>query len=240
MSKKQVDNGDDGGFFRCVIHVRNHPDLINELLEHPEFSPKLRRICRSITNWADADDLFSDVCVKLPSVIHQFVPSKSDGSFDKWLRRVTRNLFIDQVRRPSLPTESTPSDERFDLRDPGADAEEQLWQRELAKELNRLIAEQQEDSKRLMLTYYFQENLSFREIKDILKTEYDIHTSHVTVRNVVRKLLRQLWQTKISIPDVDRKANKLSKRPVVKAQINRKPAKVSKRRVATRRIALKK
>lgn len=243
MRKQQNDKGDDGGFYQCVIDARNHPEQTNALLAHPDFLPKLQRICHAIASDWDADDLSSEVCLKLPSVIHQFDPSK--GSFDNWLRKVTKNLFIDRLRRRSLPIDtSRPSDERYDLRDPGADPEEQAWRRELAKELNRLVRNQ-DDRTRLILTYYF-EDYSLREITEILATE-GIDTTHVTVRNVVRKLLKKLWESKVSIPDVARKANdvarkanKVSKRPVVRAQIKRKPEKVSKRRITTRRIALKK
>lgn len=237
MRKQANENGDESGFDKLVIHVRNHPESINELLEHSAFLPNLQRICRSISpDWTKADDLSSDVCLKLPSIIHQFDPLK--GSFLTWLRRVTRNLFIDGLRRPSLATDDTPSDERYDLSDSEDSPFDQLWKRELEKELDDLIGKQEERT-RLILTYYF-EDLSFREIQETLKDEHGIRTTHVTIRNVVKRVLKEFFLSKVSFPRVDRKANKLSKRPVVKAKPDRKTESLGKRRVRNRRIALKK
>ena len=237
MRKQSNDSGDDGGFFDCLTTVLNHLEPIDALFEHPVFQGHLRRICLAVAQSPTAaEDLYIDACIKLIRIIYQFDPAK--GNFAGWLRRIVQNLNIDRIRRKSFEFDETPSDERYDLKDSRPDAFDQLWQQELEENLHELIAKQT-DRDRLILTIFF-EGSSYRDIKEILKQQHGITTTHVTVGNVVKRLLGDFWKTKVSIPDVDRKANKLTQRPVVKAQLNRKAEKISKRRVGNRRHALKK
>ena len=152
--KQQNDSGDDGGFFKCVINVRNHIEPIDALLEHPEFKRNLQRICRTLTrNAADADDLYNEASLKVAQKIDKFDPDKSNATFVGWLRTLVRNLYFDRFRPKSLVIDDTPSDELHGLRDPGADPYEQLWQTEFERELNKWIAKLEKDRDRLILTY---------------------------------------------------------------------------------------
>ncbi len=239
MKKQQNDQGDDGGFYQCLNNVLNHLEPIDALLENPVFKAELRRICSTLTfNQADAEEIFNDACLRLTQKIDKFDPSRSDASFIAWIRTMVRNLFFDRARRKSPKFDDTPSDELYGLRDSGATPEERFWQGELEDKLNDLI-DKQDEPERLMLKYCLEDGLSFRQIAKTLE-KHGIHRSHVTIGKVVRKLLKEFFDTKVSIPDVNRKANKLSKRPVEKARIRRKTAEVSKPKVTTRRTALKK
>jgi RNA polymerase sigma factor (sigma-70 family) len=236
MRKQTNDNGDDGGFFDCLTKVLNHLEPIDVLFEHPDFKALLSRICFAVTpNAADAEDLYMDACIKLIRIIDKYDPAK--GSFAGWLRTIVQNLNTDRFRRKTFDLDETPSDERYDLKDSGPDAFDQLWEREFKEMVNELAAKQN-DRDRLILTIFFQ-GFSCRAIPKILKQQHRISTTHVTVGKVLKKLLGDCWKTKVLIPDVDRKANKLTQRPVVKAELNRKAEKISKRRVRNRRHALK-
>lgn len=64
------------------------------VLDHHAF---VLRQARGLTrNQHDAEDLTSDVFARVFGALHSYVPG---GSFRGWLARITKNLYIDQVRR---------------------------------------------------------------------------------------------------------------------------------------------
>jgi RNA polymerase sigma-70 factor (ECF subfamily) len=56
----------------------------------------LRRARRLTCNLQDAEDLTSEVFVRVFGALHTYAPG---GSFRGWLARITTNLYIDQLRR---------------------------------------------------------------------------------------------------------------------------------------------
>lgn len=59
--------------------------------------PKLRRFAMTLTrNAADADDLVQEACERAISRTHLW---NGDGRLDSWLYAMTRNLWIDEVRK---------------------------------------------------------------------------------------------------------------------------------------------
>ncbi len=186
---------------RLVLNIRNGNEPIDSLFEHPVFKRRLKIICRaSATNATDAEDLYNETCLRVWRKIDQFDPAK--GSFFRWLRKVVRNLNINQFRRKSLVLDDTRSEEQYDVRDPGADPIAQIIQLEMIKELNELILEQKETG-RLVLTYFFQD-FSYREIAEILETKHGIRITHITVRTKVQKVLQKFLDNNMSKPKVDR------------------------------------
>ena len=60
------------------------------------YSAQVHRHALQLTrNRADADDLTQEVFLR----VFRSLDSYSAGSFDGWLHRITKNLFLDQVRR---------------------------------------------------------------------------------------------------------------------------------------------
>lgn len=57
---------------------------------------RIHRMALRLTRDRDeADDLTQDVLVRVLDNLHRYEP----GSFDGWLYRITRNLFLDRIRR---------------------------------------------------------------------------------------------------------------------------------------------
>jgi len=83
----------------------------------PSWEEVARHHGRKIYNYAyrlsgnpeDAADLTQDVLLRVRRGLHTYTP----GSFDGWLWRITRNAFLDLVRkRKRRPTAPLPDDER--------------------------------------------------------------------------------------------------------------------------------
>lgn len=61
-----------------------------------EYGPRIYRIALRLTGDADeAADLAQDVFVRVYRNLHRYEP----GTFDGWVYRITKNLFLDRVRR---------------------------------------------------------------------------------------------------------------------------------------------
>ena len=75
-----------------------------------DYGPMLYRFVRSRgLQDADAADLVQEVLLRVRKGLASYVP----GSFDGWLWRITRNAFLDDVRkRNRRPTSPLPEDER--------------------------------------------------------------------------------------------------------------------------------
>lgn len=59
--------------------------------------PRLRRFARTLTRSVpEADDLVQDACLRALSRAHQWDPAQP---LDRWLFRITRNLWINEVRK---------------------------------------------------------------------------------------------------------------------------------------------
>lgn len=83
----------------------------------PGWEDVARRYSRQIYNYAyrltgnrdDASDLVQDVLLRVHRGLANYVP----GSFEGWLWRITRNAFLDDVRRRKRrPTTSLPESDR--------------------------------------------------------------------------------------------------------------------------------
>ena len=86
----------------------------------PTWEDVARRYGRKIYNFAyrltgnpdDAADLVQEVLLRVRKGLASYTP----GSFDGWLWRITRNAFLDGVRRKQRrPTSALPDDDRLSL-----------------------------------------------------------------------------------------------------------------------------
>jgi RNA polymerase sigma-70 factor (ECF subfamily) len=86
----------------------------------PDWEEVARRYGRKIYNFAyrltgnrpDADDLAQEVLLRVRRGLETYRP----GSFEGWLWRITRNAFLDEVRRKQRrPTVALPEGDRTDL-----------------------------------------------------------------------------------------------------------------------------
>jgi RNA polymerase sigma-70 factor, ECF subfamily len=111
----------------------------------------------------DAADLAQDVFVRVHRNLHRYEP----GTFDGWLYRITKNLFLDSVRRRARQrTEPLPEGE---WRAPVCDAPgpaDVVERRTLEARLERGLAELKEDF-RLAVVLCDVEGLSYEEIAEV-------------------------------------------------------------------------
>lgn len=92
--------------------------MVSELV--PNWEDVARRYGRKIYNFAyrltgnpdDASDLVQEVLLRVRRGLASYTP----GSFEGWLWRITRNAFLDSVRRKQRrPTSPLPDDDRATL-----------------------------------------------------------------------------------------------------------------------------
>jgi RNA polymerase sigma-70 factor, ECF subfamily len=79
--------------------------------------PQLRRFAMALTrSRTDADDLVQDACASALTKWQQFDPAQH---FDRWLFRILRNLWIDELRKRKvrIGQGQVPAEEAIELRD---------------------------------------------------------------------------------------------------------------------------
>ncbi|HEY6803050.1 MAG TPA: sigma-70 family RNA polymerase sigma factor [Pyrinomonadaceae bacterium] len=252
MNDKQNENGNDN-FTICLNNVLAKLEPIDRLLEHPVFIDRAHLICRSVTSslppsLSDSEDIYNEVSLKVTQRLHQFDPTRPRASFFAWLRKLTQNHVIDEMRRNKFVYDAKPAEEHYDLRDTQAIQDEQLWQQQLDEKLNALINGLSLRDK-LILRYYFDDTVSkgiedassselekvslegskddsFREISKTLKEKHGLRVSHVTVIKVVRTVLQNFHKSSIEFPTVERKTNKPCDKVAKKSSVRRKADKV--------------
>lgn len=105
----------DSGSARHVQRVLVSAALKQQLIG---LLPRLRRFARTLTRSAtEADDLVQEACLKALANAHQWDPAQP---LDRWMFRITRNLWISEVRKRSvrLGQGHVPADESAELVSP--------------------------------------------------------------------------------------------------------------------------
>ncbi len=125
--------------------------------------PILRRFALSLTHSPDrADDLVQAACERALSNAERYEPGTR---FDAWMFRITRNLWIDRVRREKTAGPTDDIDERADIA--GVSGVEVVEARSemmtVSAAIEALPSEQREV---LILTCV--EDLPYREVADVL------------------------------------------------------------------------
>jgi RNA polymerase sigma-70 factor (ECF subfamily) len=140
-------------------HSKHEDRLLREAML--EALPRVRRFALSLTgNRHDADDLLQSTVER---VLTRAVPERADLS--KWMFRVCRNLWIDEIRARNVRLKAT---ERPELAEQPLAAGEDpiigaLTLREVDRAMADLPAEQRE-----VISLVAVEGLSYREASDVL------------------------------------------------------------------------
>ncbi len=127
------------------------------------YRPRIYNVAYRLTgNAEDAADLTQDVFVRVLRNLHRYRP----GTFDGWLYRITKNLFLDQVRRRRRVKVEPLTDEEWrapqsDDPTPADVVERRTLEARLERGLRRLPAEF-----RLAVVLCDVEGLSYEEIAD--------------------------------------------------------------------------
>lgn len=128
------------------------------------YGPRIRRMAFKLTGDPhDAEDLTQDVFVRVYRNLESYRP----GTFDGWLYRITKNLFLDRVRRRARLRMQPLGEEEWEApvsSEPGpADV---VDNRTLGSRLERALAELGEDF-RLAVVLCDVEQLSYEEIAEL-------------------------------------------------------------------------
>jgi RNA polymerase sigma-70 factor (ECF subfamily) len=125
--------------------------------------PKLRRFAMTLTrNAADADDLVQEVCERAITRNHLW---NGEGRLESWIYAMTRNLWIDEIRKRRVRTGSGTVDaaEQDEL-SIEASGEKAVY----ANQLQKMILSMPEGLASVFLLVNI-EGHSYREAADILK-----------------------------------------------------------------------
>ena len=137
----------------------------NELVKR--YQEKIYWIARRIAADHDAaDDIAQEVFIKAYSALKDF---RGDSAVYTWLYRVTVNLSLNYVRRKKARNFFR-IDDFFTLESDGTDSPDKIFE---AKEHNQLLNEaiqQLPEKQKAAFILRYQEELTYEEISDILKT----------------------------------------------------------------------
>lgn len=128
-----------------------------------EMLPRLRRFAISLSRSHDiADDLVQSACERALAARRSLT---ADMSFDAWMFRILRNLWIDRLRRKRTRGEEMELSERRDIPDPfaGTNAERHILLSQVAVAIDALPDDQRE-----LLLLVCVEEVSYRDAADIL------------------------------------------------------------------------
>lgn len=131
-------------------------------LEMIELLPRLRRFGMSLTrSEPDTDDLLQDVCSQALQKWRMYDPSQP---LDRWLFRMTRNLWIDEVRKRKvrMGEGQIPAEEASELRSEN-EADDAL----MAKQVRQSVTDLDRDLSQPLLLVCA-EGYSYKETAELL------------------------------------------------------------------------
>ncbi len=196
-------------FVRLLREIQAGRASHDLLFEHPLFQSRLRLLAMNhASTTQDAEDLANNVRVKVWQHLKQFRPAdtKPYGNFFAWLRALTRNVYVDSLRKSKVKfDELQPED--LTIADTQNDPETSLLYKEVMAEFEKRIYALPA-KERLAMAYYL-EGFSYREISaKLLEAGFSI--SHVTIHNRIRKGLRAFF-IKSGVEDVRSKNVKVTR-----------------------------
>lgn len=165
---------------------------VEALLEDYVFKKRLRLITMAHARTAeDAEELANDVSTKVWQNLHRFKPDERypyDGFFS-WLRIITRNTFIDSLRRRKVEFADQPVEE-LNIADPQIEIESSVLYKEVMSEFEKSIYDLP-PTERLAITFYLQ-GFTINEISEKMR-EAGFSTSRVRVRTGIKRGLQAFF-----------------------------------------------
>lgn len=143
------------------------------------YQPKLTRYgSRFLAREEDIQDLVQDIFVKVYRNIQDF---DSAQRFSPWIYRIAHNTFVNELRRKSSAPISLPDFDLFLMHTPSDESADDLSERESLKRLVESGLSNIPPKYREILVLYFMEELSYKEIADVL---------HIPVATVGVRMMR--------------------------------------------------
>jgi len=168
-------------------YLQGDSDALNFLVER-----YLRRIynfaAKYIGNVKEAEDLTQEIFLKVWRSLKKF---DSQKSFKTWIFSIARHVCIDYLRRKKIITfsalENDDDSESFSdkIIDESASIVEKITKQELGREMNKYLLRLSEANRTVLILHYNQQ-LTFREIAELLGESLD------TVKSQHRRALQYL------------------------------------------------
>lgn len=179
-------------FVRLIREIQTGRTSYDVLFKHPVFESRLRLLAMAhASTTEDAEDLANNVRVKVWNGLEQFKPdgTRPFGNFFGWLKKVTRNAYLDNLRASRVKFDDQRSED-LEILDTQNNPEASLLYKEVMAEFEQRI-NALPDKERLAIAYYLQ-GFSYREISDKMN-EAGFSVSHVTVHRWIRDALRAFF-----------------------------------------------
>jgi RNA polymerase sigma factor (sigma-70 family) len=156
------------------------------------YAPQMRAICYRYTgNLADAEDVMHDAFIRILTRIGQY---RGDGSFEGWMKRVFIHTSLDFIRHKKTQSLVFPEDVILEktknkTNEPATEDthDNYLPDVDISQEALMMILQTLPDGYRMVFNLYVMEDLSHKEIADLLKIS--VNTSK-TQLSKARKNLR--------------------------------------------------
>lgn len=172
-------------FVRLLRKIQTHRASSELLFEHPLFQSRLRLITMAHARTEqDAEELASEVCLKVWRNLQQFKPDyrRPYGGFFSWVRAVTRHTFFDTSRRHKVEYDPQRVED-LDIPDLQMDLEASVLYKEVIAEFEKSISglpvRQQ-----LAIAYYLR-GFTFRETADKMR-QVGFPSSHKAVATWIK------------------------------------------------------
>ena len=153
-------------------------------------------VIRSLGNKEEAEDLTQEIFLKVWNNLKKFNPEKS---FKTWIFTIAKNTLIDYFRKKKIYTVSSvvnDEGEEVDILDTIANQDlsalENIEQQEIKSELEKNLLKLSADD-RMLLLFYYEQRMNFREIAEMLEEPVDtVKSRHRRALIKLRKFLANI------------------------------------------------
>jgi RNA polymerase sigma-70 factor (ECF subfamily) len=167
------------------LYILGDDNALKEIIN--KYTPQVYNFVRHFIGGDEANDVTQEVFIKIWKNLKKF--NKDKSSFKTWIFVVARNTVIDFTRkRKNIPFSSLDDEENIfeeNIKDEILLPDEALQKLQDADFLNSMLEKLSEQYK-LILILHYQEEMTFREIAEILKKPLN------TVKNYHFRAIKQL------------------------------------------------
>ncbi len=150
---------------------------IKEIVE--TYTPQIYNFVRRFVGYTEADDITQEVFIKVWKNLNKY--NKDKSSFKTWLFTIARNTTIDFMRKKKMILFSSLDTEENDFADNIKDEvslPSEVLQKIQDTELLNSHLEKLPEQYRTVLILYYQEEMTFNEISQVLKKPLNTVKSH--------------------------------------------------------------
>lgn len=85
--------------YGAVYNAMTDPELIGDLLRHPEFRSQAKQVCDRLAGRAGGEELLQEACLRLVERAGQLKPDliRNEGEFFRWFSQLARRVHLSRV-----------------------------------------------------------------------------------------------------------------------------------------------